>query len=225
MAERSFAPLSSRKKYRDAKLIVIATEGEVTEPTYFEDLAFDARFRHPRVVIQVLPAISGLSSPKHVIDRLDKIRRESRLYDGDELWLVIDKDKWEDSMLSEVAQQVLQKGYCLADSNPCFEIWLLLHKRSLDDYTPQEQEELKENRRPRPRSSRTRLEKELIDICGSYDKRNLNTSHYLPFVDSAIENADNADTECDTRWLNNLGSRVYKLVQSIIDSSPNNPLH
>ncbi len=222
MAERSFSPLSSRRKYRDAKLIVIATEGESTEPTYFEDLAFDDRFRHPRVDIRVIPAISGLSSPKHVIDRLDEIRRESGLYQGDELWLVIDKDRWKDRMLSEVAQKVRQKGYHLADSNPCFEIWLLLHKKSLDDYTPQEQKELKENRRSQPRSSRTRLEKELMDICGSYDKRNLNTSHYLPHLDSAIENADNADTECDTRWLNSLGSRVYKLAQSIVDSSPNN---
>ncbi len=223
MPRQSTRPFKRKSKFRDAKSIVIATEGELTEPIYFDALALDDRFRHPRVAIQVIPAISGLSSPKHVIKRLDKVKRESGLYEGDELWLVIDKDKWEDSMLSEVAQQVRQKGYCLADSNPCFEIWLLLHKRSLDDYTPQEQEELKENRRSHPRSSRTRLEKELIDICGSYDKRNLNTSHYLPFVDSAIENAHNADTECDTRWLNSLGSRVYKLVQSIIDSSPNNP--
>ncbi len=223
MAERSFAPLSSRKKYRDAKLIVIVAEGEVTEPTYFEDLAFDARFRHPRVDIQVLPAISGLSSPKHVIDRLDKVRRKSSLYEGDELWLVIDKDQWKDRTLSEVAQQIRQKGYHLADSNPCFELWLLLHHRSLDSYTETELKALTENKKERFRSSRRRLELELIEVCGSYNKSSLNTSHYIPNVVAAIKNAEQSDSDRGTRWLNSLGSRVYKLAQSIIDSSPNNP--
>ena len=212
--------LFARKRiYRDAKAIVIATEGELTEPIYFENLALDERFRHPRINIRVLPAISGLSSPKHVIDRLDKVRLEFGIHKGDELWLVIDKDNWNDSMLSEVARLANQKGYHLADSNPAFEIWLLLHHRSLDDYTEEEIAELQANRRI---SRRTRLEKELISICGSYSKSKLKTSDYLPFVDIAIANSRAADKNDDGRWLNHIGTRVYKLVQSIIDSSPNN---
>ena len=222
MPKRSFIPFSSPKKYRDAKLIVIATEGELTEPAYFEDLALEDRFRHSRVDVRVIPATGGLSSPKHVIERLNKVRRESGLYEGDELWLVIDKDKWGDEILSEVSQLAIQKGYHLADSNPCFEIWLLLHHRSLDDYTEQERAELRANHKS---GSRTRLELELISICGSYSKSNLRSSDCLPEIETAIAYARKSDVKPNDRWLNSLGSRVYKLAQSIIDSSPNNPRH
>ena len=226
MSAREFTSLSRFKPYRDAKSIVIATEGELTEPIYFEALAFDERYRHPRVTIQVLPTKRGCSAPSRVIRRLDEIRREHRLYEGDELWLVLDKDRWKDTQLSEVTQLANQKGYKLADSNPCFELWLLVHHRSLSCYTQSELDELQENRKERFRAKRRRLERELIDICGSYNKRNLNTSDYMPFVSEAIANARSADSRPEDRWLNQIGSRVYKVVESIINSSnsTNNPL-
>lgn len=67
------------------------------------------------------------------------------------------------------------------------------------------------------------MELELISILGSYSKSNLKTSCYLPNVDAAIANARASDVKESDRWLNQIGSRVYKLAQSIIDSSPNNP--
>lgn len=219
MPKPNSRPFARKSKYRDAKFIVIATEGELTEPIYFEDLALDERYRHPRVTIKVLHTIDGCSAPSHVIKRLDKIRREQKLYEGDELWLVLDKDRWNETQLSEVAQLANQKGYKLAESNPCFEIWLLVHHRSLGSYTMSELNELQENRKERFRARRRRLELELIDICGSYNKENLNTSDYIPFVTDAIANARNADSHPTDRWLNQIGSRVYKLAQSIIDSS------
>ena len=225
MPKQKSRPFTRKSKFRDAKSIVIATEGEFTEPVYFEAMALDDRFRHPRVKVRVLPTISGFSSPKHVIKRLNKISREYNLAEGDELWLVIDKDRIEDRVLSEVAQQARQKGYHLADSNPCIELWLLLHHRSLNSYTESELEEFKENKKERFRSSRRRLELELIKVCGTYNKSNLNSSDYLPKVEIAIENARKSDVEPEDRWLNHIGSRVYKLAQSIIASSPNNPGH
>ncbi len=228
MPKRKSRPFVRKSKLRDAKAIVIATEGELTEPIYFEALALDERFRNPRVEITVLPTTEGHSAPDHVIRRLDKIRRNYRFYEGDELWLVIDKDKWDDSKLSRIAQLVSQEEkYYLADSNPCFELWLLLHHRSLDCYTELEMAELKENRKEKFRSSRRRLDLELMDICGSYNRSNLNTSHYIPHIDVAILNAENADKNKDDRWLNQIGSRVYNLAQSIINSStsPHNPRH
>lgn len=225
MAEREFTSLSRIKPYRDAKSIIIATEGELTERDYFEDLAVDERIRHPSVKVKVLPTIEGHSAPEHVIRRLDRIRREHRFYEGDLLWLVIDKDSWDDSKLSRVAQLVSQKKYHLADSNPCFELWLLLHHRSLNCYTDSELRDLKENRKAKVRSSRRRLDLELMKICGSYDSSNLKTSDYIPYVDTAVVNAKTEDSKRGDRWLNQIGSRVYKLVQSIIDSSPNNSRH
>ena len=48
---------------------------------------------------------------------------------NDELCLVIDRDKqsWTEATISEVAQFCHAKQYILALSNPCFELWLLIH--------------------------------------------------------------------------------------------------
>ncbi len=200
------------------KLFVIVTEGTKTEKTYFDDLAADKRFNHPSVHVETIQ--SGDSSPEHVLARLTEFNNEYELGDNDELWLVIDRDRWEVPMLSRVTREAFQKRFRVADSNPAFEIWLLLHHRSLDDYTEEEITELQANRRF---GSRTRLEKELISICGSYSKSNLKTSGYLSHVTIAIEYARKTDLYPDDRWLNCLGTRVYKLVQSIIDSSPKQP--
>ena len=202
------------------KLFIIVSEGTKTEKTYFEDLAADKRYNHPSVHVETIQ--SADSSPDHVLARLTEFNNEYELGDNDELWLVIDRDRWEVPMLSRVTQEALQKRFHVADSNPAFEIWLLLHHRSLDDYTEEEIAELQANRRT---GSRTRLERELITICGSYSKSNLKSSDYLPELETAIANARRSDVETNDRWLNQIGSRIYKLVESIIDSSTNNPRH
>ena len=195
------------------KLFVIVTEGTNTEKTYFEDLAANERFNHPSVHIEVIP--SSNSSPEHVLASLSDFDNKYELETCDELWLVIDRDRWTIATLNRVAQEAMQKSFCLADSNPAFELWLLLHHRSIEDYRADELEELQKNRRS---GDRTRLERELVDICGSYRKSSLKTSDYLPFVTIAITNARAADVDKSSRWLNQIGSRVYKLVESIIKS-------
>ena len=225
MARRQFRSFTRDSEYRDAKYIVIATEGSETEPRYFEDLALDELCRNPRVHVEVITREHGdetSSAPNHVLDQLIEYEQIHDLVEGDELWIVFDRDTWKQSMLSEVARLVMQKGYFLADSNPAFELWLLFHHRSLDDYTCEELTELEENRKT---GTRTRLELELKSILGSYSKSKLKTSCYLPNVYAAIANARASDIKESDRWLNHIGSRVYKLVESIINSSPNNPSH
>lgn len=215
MKTRSYTDRERIAGRRDIrKLFVIVSEGTKTETTYFDDLAADERFNHPSVHVETVQAAD--SSPEHVLARLTEFNNEYELGDNDELWLVIDRDRWEIPMLSRVTQEALQKGFSVADSNPAFELWLLFHHRSLDDYTCKQLTELKANRRT---GSRTRLEQELISICGSYNKSNLKSSDYLPNVEAAIVNARASDVKESDRWLNQIGSRVYKLVDSIISFS------
>ena len=202
------------------KIFVIVTEGIKTEQTYFQDLSADSRFKHPSVHVMIIE--SENSGPEDVLARLTEFNNKFQLGDNDELWLVVDRDRWEVPSLNRVAQEAIQKGFHLADSNPAFELWLLMHRRSLNDYTEQEIAELQANRRS---GNRTRLEKELVSICGTYSKSKLKSSDYLPGIVTAIANARESDVRPDDRWLNQIGSRVYKLAQSIIDSSPNNPNH
>jgi hypothetical protein len=159
-------------------------------------MAVDDRFRNPRVHVEVLEKLSTDSSPKHVLEELHGFKKRYKkkygLDEHDELWLVIDLDRWPQQMLSEILTQSNQNQYRLAVSNPCFEVWLLLHHATFDDYTADELNELMENKRINL-TGRTRLEKELMKLCGSYTKENLDTSHYIPHVEVAVERAQAAD--------------------------------
>ena len=215
--------MASRRKFRPrtrssgsrglSRLIIIATEGTRTEKKYFEDMAFQY-YHNPRVHVEVLERLTSASSPKHVLDMLNDFKRRYSLKKDDELWMVIDLDRWHNRELGSIAAQCKQKGYRLAVSNPCFELWLLLHIKSLDDYTDVELQELVENKRVSEK--RTRLERELLDKLGSYNKSNPDTSKFLPFVDIAIERARALDPHPEHRWPNSLGTRVYLLAETII---------
>jgi hypothetical protein len=201
---------------RDARLIIIAAEGEETEKQYFEGLK--ARYENPRVHVEVLKRLDLPSDPAKVIEALDQFRSGYNLRKGyDQLWLVIDVDRWGSQKLSLVSQQCVQKYYRLAVSNPSFEIWLLFHIRSLDTYPSEVLAELLANTKNGKRT-RTRLEQELLQLLGSYNKTNPNMDYFAARVREAIRNARAADLNPETRWPNQLGTRVYLLVEEMIPS-------
>lgn len=214
MPQRRFKPRTRKTALRDARLIIIAAEGSKTEKRYFEDLASDSHYRNPKVHVEVLDRLeSSESSPGHVIEVLNTFRGTYSLEDDDELWLVIDVDRWGDAKLKDIATQCLQKHYRLAVSNPGFEIWLLLHFTSLHEYSSEQQEAFSAKSRS---GSRTTLEKELTRLVGRFNKSDLNTSDYLPFVETALDRAEQLDLHPEHRWPNQLGTRVYQLVKSIL---------
>lgn len=212
--KREFKPRKRRSGNKDASLVVVATEGEKTEPQYFTDLISRDYYENSRVHVHVIRRGSHSSAPKHVIDALNDFRREYRLKGGDELWMVIDTDSWPEEQLSDVATKCQQKGYRLAVSNPCFELWLLLHVKDIEEYDQEQKDRLERNERVS--QNRTAIEKELVEILGSYNKSNLNSDLFLPHVEKAIEQAENLDLDSSHRWPESLGTRVYLLVNRIL---------
>jgi hypothetical protein len=110
---------------RDASLIVIASEDTHAVQAYF------SKFQPRRVQFKILPTEDGRSAPQHIVDRLDQFRKEFYLEEGDQLWYCGDIDHWAHGNhlpnLSRVLAHCNQMGYHVALSNPCFELWLLLH--------------------------------------------------------------------------------------------------
>lgn len=214
VAKRFFKTRNRMSGNRDAKLIIIATEGARTEKTYFEEMVSQKYYYNSRVKIHVLERNDiTASSPEHILEEMSKFDREFMLENNDEFWLVIDVDRWGDSKLSQVASQCIQKDYQLAVSNPCFEIWLLLHLRSLDEYSEDELDEFRENKK---KGNRTRIDSELLSILGEFNKSNLNVEHFLPAVHSAVQRARALDMNNGQRWPNDLGSRVYLLAEKVL---------
>lgn len=199
--------------FRDAKLIVIATEGERTEKAYFEYLK--KVYFSPGTHVEVLDRADSGSDPQRILNLIDGFRNQYSLRPGlDQLWVVIDVDHWGNQKLSSVSSQCSQKGYYLAISNPAFELWLLMHIRKLESYSADELKELLENKKE---NNRTRLEHELINLFGYYNKSNLDMNCFTKRVKFAIENARQNDINPEDRWPNGLGTRVYLLVEQIVN--------
>lgn len=201
--------LTSRKKreldhtvphLRDARLIVIATEGTHTEDQYFDI------FESKKVQIRVLVTEDGHSAPKHVFQRLADYKKEYQIGKDDQLWLMIDKDRWEEAHLSEVASESIKKKFQLAVSNPCFELWLYLHHDDVDSGV---------------RITCDELVTKLRAALGSYNKSNLDLELYRSKERNAIDRAKALDVDTDQRWPQQTGTHVYKVVEEVLKLKEN----
>lgn len=120
--------LRRRSPFREVKRrILIVCEGEVTEPNYFNDLWHQAR---SLVELRIEPG----GTPKTLVERAVDLMKSAekaakRAKDGnlkfDAAWCVFDVD--EHPYLAEAQQQARDNGIKIALSNPCFELWALLH--------------------------------------------------------------------------------------------------
>ena len=123
-------PLARRNAYREPRRrILILCEGTLTEPQYFDDFR---RYEHNPLVDVVIDDEGG--SPKTLVERAasrkKKAEREAKRFRDenlkyDEVWCVYDVDIH--PKLADAFQQARDNGIELAVSNPCFELWLLLH--------------------------------------------------------------------------------------------------
>jgi hypothetical protein len=196
---------------RDASLVVIACEGAVTEPVYFNGIK--AFLHNPRLHIEVLRREDPtLSAPEHVQRMLQRFTDEYRRRDGDTFWLVADRDRqsWSDAHLSRVATECQQRGFSMAISNPCFELWLLLHFEELHRVPEQEREELERN------------ENDLLRRrFGAYRRGNATDWELCqPHWRTAAGRARILDTGPGDRWPQRLGTHVYRLVELLLDGEP-----
>jgi RloB-like protein len=183
--------------HRDAKLFVIATEGEETEQQYFN------MFHSTRIKIVSLPTgRDGKSAPTYVLSRLDEFKEIYDFGDEDEFWLVLDVDRWGARNLSTVCREATQKGYQLAISNPCFEIWLCLHFQTLDPYDKT------------CKDFKLRLKK----ILGGYNSSNLDLENYRIHVEEALKRATSLTNKKQEYWPSTLGTHVGQLVKAIMES-------
>ena len=203
-----------REAFRDARLIVIASEGKDTERIYFKALAKE--YTNPRVHVHILERSvdeRNNSSPEHVLKQLNDYKSQYELDADDELWLVVDKDRWTEAMLSRVATECSQEvAMHMALSNPCFELWLLLHIEDVASLTPEEQMLWMENRR-KSKNADPYLKVRLRQKIGSYHESSYDTLALIAHVEDAIERARALDKKTADRWPQTLGTRVYLLAE------------
>lgn len=188
---------------------VIATEGEKTEPDYF---AYLDRIHHDINIIPV-PANDGHSQPRQVLNNLlhKKQEIENKGLSSYQYWIVFDHDRRPRPELEEVMKEAQANQVFVADSNPCFEAWLIQHFSSLTDIV--------ELSHVRPvKSCAYVIENHLKrqDFDPEYRKGSLDSNLYMPKVCTAIQNAEfDEETARHSDEFNCTGSRVHKLVKRI----------
>jgi len=106
---------------------LIVCEGIITEKCYFNDVRHVER---SLIDLQIEPG----GTPKAIVERAVERKREAdgkarKLKDDnqkyEEVWCVFDID--EHPLIAEAKDQARANGIELAISNPCFELWALLH--------------------------------------------------------------------------------------------------
>lgn len=192
-----------RKSQRiSPKRIFICTEGSVTEPRYFND--FIEYFRISQAHVKLIPREDSLSSPSQIIEKVNQfirgLRNNKKIFPNDEFWLVLDTDSWGPN-LHETIDDAVRRKYKHAISNPCFEIWFLLHYKT--------SEEIKQN------TSRFDTKSSINTALHEYPISGINTLDYIPLTDFAIQNAKELDKNSDCRTPQSTGTHVYKLICEI----------
>ena len=133
-----------REPSRDAHKIYIVCEGKGTEPDYFA--FFEGLSSNLQVI--TIPPTDG-TDPLKLMERAKQVligdeREYTVEYEhGDTVWFVIDTDEWEkqgkitpllefcadknDSITEFLDEVKAYPAWNVAQSNPCFEIWLYYH--------------------------------------------------------------------------------------------------
>ena len=198
------------------KIIVLAYEGSVTEAQYFEKLKENTRFKDDLIHLKSLKRRKkdGESAPVYVFRKLKtEAKDEFNLDKTDELWMIIDRDQWND--IPKISALCKNEGnFYLALSNPCFEFWLLLHVKDIIEFNEQELNDIFENKKvSNTKTYVKRLLGELLEE--GYNESRPKPQRFFPYIDIAITRAKNLDNQNED-YPTKLGSHVYKLVQKII---------
>ena len=196
---RTVAPTAPRDgARRDDRLILVVSEDTYAPAQYFELV------RANRVRVEVAPAGAGQSSPQAVLEGARILRKQKPFSEYDECWLLMDTDHWfslnhrENTM--RTISEARAEGFRVALSNPCFELWLLLHH---EDISPTQ-----------PFEDCKSVEKQLKVLLGGYNKGNVRTRPFaVENALAAISRGKQLTPDTDAFPIANPGTQVWRLTE------------
>lgn len=121
----------SRRRQQRA-IIRVLTEGQKTEPQYIK--IWSRKYRNV-VRIDIEKKDTGLAATS-LLEQAREYKRQSRRTnpDFDSIWIIFDVDENSDKVMNQVIQEARDSGIEIAISNPCFELWLVLHHQDQTSY-------------------------------------------------------------------------------------------
>jgi RloB-like protein len=127
-----YSSYQKREAEKDAKKLFLLCEGNVREHDYF------AMFKgfNSRIHIElIVPEDGDDNSPTGLLNKAQELfaitdahpTPQFEMRDGDELWFIIDTDQWGKKIAALREACLAATGWYVAQSNPCFEVWLYYH--------------------------------------------------------------------------------------------------
>jgi hypothetical protein len=192
---RQRRPSRSQRPRPSGKSLLVVCEG-TTEQEYIDELA--KFIGNPSVQIRFC---RDRGSPDKIIELAQSECRAqaANLNPGfDEIWCVFDRDDHE-HFLGPI-QTAMDRKYFLAVSNPCIELWLLIHHREAPGQLHRDQ-----------------IKKMLKKYDKGY-KKHIQFQAYRAGIENAVRVARRMDSEAaaeGARLFMNPSSTFYKLVSSV----------
>jgi hypothetical protein len=179
--------------------ITLVCEGKVTEPEYFSELA-----RYCGSLLSVSLVIErGAGVPQSILEKARELigNPADDFGQSDQVWAVFDRD--EHPKVDRAIDEAHAAGIYVAYSNPCFELWVVLHFRDYDAPV-----------------SRRDIQRVLRSLMPGYDPRR---SKKITFseIEDEVEAAERRAEAMDLRRARERSSRgnpcssVYKLTREI----------
>ena len=199
----------AQRTLRDDRCFVVAAEDTDAPEQYFAALSFN----RVKVVVLPTPRNSGLSAPAHVVERLKTaftdFKKKEEVQTGDEFWVFLDTDHHIKGThlpgTLTALRSAAQSGFEVAFSNPCFELWLLLHHIDVPVGTVFECSKA--------------VGTQLGGVLGGYNKTALQAVHFPSSrIPDAIRRARALETKPDAPddiWPSQTGTRVYRLLERV----------
>jgi len=133
------------------------------------------------------------TAPGQVLNRVKRAEKKK----GDQVWLVVDRDTWDEGELNQVFQECVENDYSMTLSNPKFEYWLLLH--------------FEDGNNVNAGNCTARLKAHLP----AFTKSHVEINKLKPRVQDAINRAAQKDTPACPNWPRMTGTTVYRLVREL----------
>lgn len=195
---------------RDARLFLIFAEGVKRERLYFNYFSQISS----QIRIEVAPIVGGRNDPGGLFDTAialifptEATQPKYELRAGDEVWFVIDTDQWGPAITELRANVAERPGWNIAQSNPCFEVWLYYHFR---DVVPNLVD----------MASAEEWKQIVHEVCGGFN------SHKHPiFIQTAIDNSRTNFTGAPgnpglpSTEMHFLADRMLPLVKETLDAA------
>jgi hypothetical protein len=206
---RQFESLGRKVENRNPKKkITIYSEGKNTETDYFKEMG--RKFRNTVVDIEI---IGGAGVPLTIAEKAVEAalstrrgKRRQSYAKNDEFWAVFDRDQHPN--VPEAISHCKNADINVAFSNPCFEVWLILHFQDYD----------------RPDHHHD-VQRHLETICGDYDRTKRKTTDCRKLMQFIIQAENRAEKQFGRRNEEGRGqlhppfTTVYELTRRIRPST------